>query len=366
MTCRYGRTRDSEARCLYDGPHKTRQGKRARWGANMGQLPDSDRIPGAIRGEPARAQLCGLPILRATGVALGVSVLVLILISSQLYRVAWSDAWREVHEKHRVLAANLAAPIAAYVEDRRRLLSAMADDLRARGIDPVRLPELAREDFGRFARRLAGVSAVSLLRADGVLMFSTAAKPRDARTLRESMAYHYALARRSHYVTGVETGIIDHQPVVRIGQPLRGHGGDVVAVLIADLDPAPIDRLRSQVHFGAGGHAAVVDQHGRVVAHPNPEWMQDRRDLSHVSVVQAMMAGGSGVTEFYSPFVQGDMVAGYTTIPALGWGVMVPQPKEEIARRVNRLLQQQILLALGVLGLLGVLAYGAARWVTRN
>lgn len=332
----------------------------------MGQMPDSDRIPVAIRGERPQAQLFGLPVLRATGVALVVSVLVLILISSQLYRVVWSDAWREVHEKHRVLAANLAAPIAAYVDDRRRLLSAVADDLRARGIDPVLLPELAREDFERFARRLAGITAVSLLRTDGTLVFSTADTPVDTRNLRESMAFHYALARRSHYVTGAEAGVIGRQPVVRIGQPLRAPSGDVVAVLIAELDPAPIERLRSQVHFGAGGHAAVVDQNGRVIAHPNPEWMQSRRDLSRVSVVQAMMAGGSGVTEFYSPFVQGDMVAGYTAIPALGWGVMVPQPKEEIARRVNRLLQQQILLALGVLGLLGVLAYGAARWVTRD
>lgn len=332
----------------------------------MDQLPDSERVRVALRGRRPQAQLFGLPVLRATGVALGVSVLVLILISSQLYRIAWSDAWREVHEKHRVLAANLAAPIAAYVDDRRRLLSAVADDLRARGIDPVHLPSLAQDEFQRFARRLAGITAVSLLRADGSLVFSTADGDVDALDLRESMAFHYALARRSHYVTGVEPGIVDRRPVVRIGQPLRGRNGGVVAVLIAELDPEPIDRLRSQVHFGAGGHAAVVDQNGRVIAHPNPAWKENRRDLSGVSVVQAMMVGGSGVTEFFSPFVQGDMVAGYTTIPALGWGVMVPQPKEEIGRRVNRLLRQQILLALGVLGLLGALAYGAARWVTRD
>jgi hypothetical protein len=43
-----------------------------------------------------------------------------------------------------------------------------------------------------------------------------------------------------------------------------------------------------------------------------------------------MINGESGVTEFYSPAVKADMITGYTVVPGVGWGVMVPQPIEEL------------------------------------
>ena len=99
-------------------------------------------------------------------------------------------------------------------------------------------------------------------------------------------------------------------------------------LLIGELKIAPIEKLRRGIRFGKGGHSAIVDNHGRVIAHPNPDWMNnDIVDLSNLPIVQKMMAGETGVTEFFSPFKKHDMVAGYTSVAGLGWGIMVPQPK---------------------------------------
>jgi diguanylate cyclase (GGDEF)-like protein len=59
------------------------------------------------------------------------------------------------------------------------------------------------------------------------------------------------------------------------------------------------------------------------------------------------------------------MVAGYTSVPGIGWGVMVPQPLKEVERQVNTLMQSHtrwmftgVVLAI-LIGLLLV------RWITR-
>ena len=78
------------------------------------------------------------------------------------------------------------------------------------------------------------------------------------------------------------------------------------------------------------GHAAIVDRNGRVLAHPLATWVRDAVDISDVSVVQRMMAGDTGIGQFYSPALKGDMIAGFTSVPKAGWGVMIPQPVSEL------------------------------------
>ncbi len=78
--------------------------------------------------------------------------------------------------------------------------------------------------------------------------------------------------------------------------------------------------LQQAVAFGEKGHAAIVDQSGHVIAHPKSDWMREVRDLSKVSVVQKMMNGESGVTRFYSPAMEADMVAGFSVVDGPGWG----------------------------------------------
>ena len=87
--------------------------------------------------------------------------------------------------------------------------------------------------------------------------------------------------------------------------------------------------LAKRISFGRMGHAAIVDQTGRVLAHPLPEWEADAKDISAVSAVERMLAGESGIARFYSPALKGDMIAGFTGTAA-GWGVMVPQPIVEL------------------------------------
>lgn len=157
---------------------------------------------------------------------------------------------------------------------------------------------------------------------------------------------------------------------------LEGAGASPMLYLVKDIGPDGfavaelttryIVELQSQIAFGEKGHAAIVDGNGRVIAHPLEAWMLERKDISRLSVVQAMMRGETGVMTFYSPAMRAGMVAGFSTVAAPGWGVMVPQPRSEIAAPAKSLLSAIMVLALAVGIFTTVAAWFIASLITRG
>ena len=122
--------------------------------------------------------------------------------------------------------------------------------------------------------------------------------------------------------------------------------------------------LQSAIRFGIKGHAVIVDQVGRVLAHPNAAWQESMQDLTALTPVQRMLNGDTGVTRFTtSPPQNKELIAGFTTVPRTGWGVMVPQPLSELEAHLaqaRRAVWSVIVLALLCSAILGWLV---SRWL---
>lgn len=135
---------------------------------------------------------------------------------------------------------------------------------------------------------------------------------------------------------------------------------------IGELTTGYVRSLQSAVHFGDKGHAAIVDARGRVLAHPNPGWVRDRKDISAVSAVQAMMRGEAGATQFHSPALKADMIAGFATVSRTGWGVMVPQPLDELYQQARGVAWAALVVAIAMMGVTGVVSWLLARSLARS
>ncbi len=134
--------------------------------------------------------------------------------------------------------------------------------------------------------------------------------------------------------------------------------GDRLAIAAVRTDY--IRSLGAAINFGVKGHAAIVDQTGSVLFHPRPAWIQERKNLSKIDPVKRMMAGETGISLFYSPAVEADMVAGFTAVAGTGWGVMIPQPMSELHEAAEEASQSAILvLAAGL-----VLAVATGWWLS--
>lgn len=106
-------------------------------------------------------------------------------------------------------------------------------------------------------------------------------------------------------------------------------------VAIGALNTDYFVRLGKAISFGVLGHAAIVDHKGNVLAHPLDDWILERRNIAKVSAVARMLNGETGIQTFYSPALKGDMIAGFTVVPEVGWGVMIPQPVVELQEKAR-------------------------------
>lgn len=135
-------------------------------------------------------------------------------------------------------------------------------------------------------------------------------------------------------------------------------------IAFAQVSTAYVVQLQQAVAFGERGHAAIVDQFGNVIGHPNAEWRKQIKNIAKVRPVAAMMRGESGVTTFFSPAMKKDMIAGYSAIPGIGWGVMVPQPIEELEAKAGEVRLVAALLGLAAVIGAAILSWGLAGLVT--
>jgi len=289
------------------------------------------------------------------------------LLGIALYNAAWDNAWREIHEKHRLLALNLGSPLQIYIKDHHTMLRMLAMSIHTTAgsetsqLNTTRLFQntlSAARDFQALILLDTDSSAHVVVHQNGDVRYNSDIYGNDA-------SYIDTMMDEKAQASGVKFSALDGKPTLLITEPVYDSNNNVIGVLLAELSIAPVEQLRRNIRFGEGGHSAIVDQFGHVIAHPNQEWMAEIRDISSIPIIQEMMAGKTGVTEFFSPFVNENMVAGYTAVPGIGWGVMVPQPRSEVEDQVYSLLYKQLVWAIMGLALAIAFAMLLARWITR-
>lgn len=296
------------------------------------------------------------------------AILPISLLAVHLNKKAWENSWREIHEKHQLLAENLTSPIQIYVEDHFAALNLLSETIKPVIKNPSQLTSVMNTTVDK----LKGFASLSYVDVKGKMLaykvandIAVGEKLISPTIFMTERSFLFVRQTEKQYVSGVKPSPFNSKPSIIMGMPVFNARDKLMGVLLAELRISLIEKLRRQIKFGKRGHSAIVDQNGRVIAHPNPEWMAEMRDLSSWPIVQAMMAGKQGVTEFYSSFVKKDMVAGYAAVPGTGWGIMVPQPKGEVAAQVNQFMYSNYFW--GGLGLIVAIIIGVliSCWITR-
>lgn len=315
---------------------------------------------------PLINQLRALPVSRLMLlVTILVALLPISILGYHVYQSAWDNSWREIREKHQLLAQNLATPLQTYVSDHKGMLAILAETIPMLGNTNK---EHLNHVLGNTLRQMQGFRSITYLDMEGSMLAQAGLGARLSKTEQDLFATEqcYLNTRNSGQwsISKIKRHPLTRLPTIIMGQAVRGQDGSVTGVVLGELRIDLIEKIRKKVKFGERGHSAIVDQTGHVIAHPNPNWMSEIKDISDWPIVQSMMAGETGVTTFYSPFMEGNMVAGYAAVPDIGWGIMVPQPESEVAENVNALMRSHFIW--GAMGLLLAifLALCISRWVT--
>ena len=236
---------------------------------------------------------------------------------------ALENEFAEVRGRHLLLARNLGAALERYHRD-----ASAAFNLLAANVDHDH--EILQSNdillnlgFRHICMAEAGTGRI-------VAEISPALKKCPDFVPKERFAYFASIARSDKIsFTEVMAGP-NGQPMIYLVR----RRGDKIA--IGALTTEYFVRLGKAISFGVKGHAAIVDHKGNVLAHPLDSWIAARKNISKVSAVKRMLNGETGIETFYSPALKGDMVAGFTSVSGPGWGVMIPQPIEELVAKAER------------------------------
>jgi signal transduction histidine kinase/CheY-like chemotaxis protein len=108
----------------------------------------------------------------------------------------------------------------------------------------------------------------------------------------------------------------------------RREGG----VSLAEVNLAFIWDVISQTQVGEHGRAYVIDEGGRLVAHPDISLVLSNSDVSHLAQVRAARAAASeaALKQEAVESIEGERVlSAYASVPTLGWLVFVELPVAE-------------------------------------
>src|SRR5712691_1716588 len=123
--------------------------------------------------------------------------------------------------------------------------------------------------------------------------------------------------------------IRESEPYMTVAVPIERFAGDVVGVLVAEVNLKYIWEVVSRIKVGQAGYAYVVSREGDLIAHPDISLVLQKRQVKQLSQVQSALAGAPA--RFVAqPNLTGQQVfAAFATIPDLGWAVLLERPAAE-------------------------------------
>ena len=147
------------------------------------------------------------------------------------------------------------------------------------------------------------------------------------------------------------------EPALVAAMPITDEAGDIVGVGMFASDLTELSQQVQVSKVGKSGYAYVVDSMNQVVAHPDPAYSSELRDLSSYPPVAALRTGRQGIVNFTDQNGQ----AWRASVVELdnGWGVFVQQPLSELLQEFRAL--SIVTVAVAVVGALMLLLLS---WLT--
>ncbi|WP_346895288.1 EAL domain-containing protein [uncultured Roseibium sp.] len=284
------------------------------------------------------------------------SFLIATLVPSLIF-CAWSyhdgvdQEFADVKDRHLLIARNLGFALERYHQDVVAAFESVSSSLSS----GTEMPGMTR-----LLRRLDMLCVLNVDSRDGRILEKLEVDPGGEKSNLPAGLFSdlksIAVTDRTTF-TGVRADRDGRNVIFMV----RDHGS---YLSVGQISTSYFVSLGRSIAFGIKGHAAIVDQSGNVLAHPKADWVTSRKNIAKVSAVKRMMNGETGIERFYSPAMKGDMIAGLTSVPGPGWGVMVPQPVSEIYDKVYANLTSVLLAIAAGLGITLLLGFVLARSIS--
>jgi signal transduction histidine kinase/DNA-binding response OmpR family regulator len=119
------------------------------------------------------------------------------------------------------------------------------------------------------------------------------------------------------------------QPTVTLSLPLRQ------GMLVGYVNLAVLNSITDKIKIGSQGYAAISDQDGTAIAHPNRSFVSERVNLQNIDLFSHGFAGSEGSFRYH--FMGEDKLCSIAIVSKTHWMVAVIQPVEQAFAQVRKI-----------------------------
>jgi len=123
------------------------------------------------------------------------------------------------------------------------------------------------------------------------------------------------------------------QPALVVSVPVKTPNGSIVGVAMFAAHLTELSRDVQTSSIGKTGYAYVIDDHNRVILHPDKDLTTKFQDFSQDPPIAALRNGTRGLFEYTDP--KGVTWRTYLSVLNNGWGIVVKQKQEETLAPLN-------------------------------
>ena len=156
------------------------------------------------------------------------------------------------------------------------------------------------------------------------------------------------------------------QPYITLAIPLWGAAQRIVGVASGEADLSFLWEVVGKIRFGAAGYAYLVDGHGNLIAHKDPQLVLKKMNLQQLDGVKKFIRNPARSDPTPAQEGRGLMdrpvLVTYAPVPELGWAVILEEPLDAALARVETLKRYAVgLLAVGLVVGAVIIAWFSSR-----
>jgi methyl-accepting chemotaxis protein len=150
--------------------------------------------------------------------------------------------------------------------------------------------------------------------------------------------------------------------VLGISAPIKNNAGEVLGVIVAELDLSRLNAIVQKTKVGESGYAFVIDETGAKAAHKDMSLVlkrdneinkaKDNESLVKLAEIEKKMINKEYGYDSYSMDGQ-EMIISYAPVPNTEWSLALTIPKDEVFKEVDKLRNNIVIATLGFI-VLGV------------
>jgi putative methionine-R-sulfoxide reductase with GAF domain len=191
-------------------------------------------------------------------------------------------------------------------------------------------------------------------------------------TARNDGAPNADYSDRAYFQTSVNEGTVafqtligktSGQPALAISLPIHDQQGSIVGIVSVAGDLTDISNSIEASKIGETGYSYIVDDKNLVIAHPDPTFTAELRDLSDYPPVAMLRQGKKGLVTFVD--AEGFSWHAHVTELDNGWGVIVQQNDAEYLATVNAFGNSSLAVLAGSIAVLLVIIWLVIRQAIR-